>query len=120
MVRESITMDLYFSSTLNEPTGVWCLGLPIEAGICRMITPSMLTVKVCAEILRHAQHGGTGTETAPVSPGHHGDLRVGGPVMVGQRTATTVSLRHSNARSWTPARSPGWTFRGGPVGHRLG
>ena len=49
-MRESITIDLYFSSTVNEPTGVANLGLPNDVGIWRMITPSMLTVKVWAEI----------------------------------------------------------------------
>src|SRR6187397_1434038 len=50
MVRESITTLLSFSSAANEPVGVGCLGLPIEAGICRATTSSMLTVNVCASM----------------------------------------------------------------------
>src|ERR1700722_15550805 len=48
MVRESITTLDCFSSAVNEPIGVGCLGLPIDAGIVRTTWPSMLTVKVCA------------------------------------------------------------------------
>src|SRR5690348_13078279 len=33
IVRESITTLFSFASAVNEPTGVGCLGLPIEAGI---------------------------------------------------------------------------------------
>ena len=48
MVRESMITGDCFSNAVNEPIGVGCLGLPIEAGIVRTTWPSMLTVKVCA------------------------------------------------------------------------
>jgi hypothetical protein len=50
MVRESITTLACFSSAENDPIGVGCLGLPIEAGMVRTTWPSMLTVKVCASM----------------------------------------------------------------------
>ena len=61
MVRESITTGFCFSSTVKEPTGVGCLGLPIEAGMVRATAPSMLTVKVCLEM------EATPSTAAPVS-----------------------------------------------------
>jgi hypothetical protein len=61
MVRESMmTLDC-FSKAVNDPLGVGCLGLPIDAGICRTTCPSMLTVKVCALI------SATPTVAAPLS-----------------------------------------------------
>ena len=50
MVRESITTGDCFSRAVNEPMGVGCLGLPIDAGICRTTWPSMLTVNVWASM----------------------------------------------------------------------
>src|SRR3979490_1541709 len=40
-----------FSSAVKLPTGVGRVGLPIEAGIVRSISPSLLTVKVWPEML---------------------------------------------------------------------
>ena len=50
IVRESITTLDCFSRAVNVPVGVGCLGFPIDAGICRATTSSMLTVKVCASM----------------------------------------------------------------------
>ena len=61
MVRESMTTGDCFSSAVNEPMGVECLGLPIDAGISRATWPSMLTVNVCASM------SATPTTAAPVS-----------------------------------------------------
>src|SRR5882757_7247824 len=50
IVRESITTGDCFSSAVNEPMGVGCFGLPIDAGISRTTWSSMLTVNVCASM----------------------------------------------------------------------
>ena len=49
-VRESITTLACLSNAVNDPIGVGCLGLPIDAGIWRTTWPSMLTVNVCASM----------------------------------------------------------------------
>ena len=46
MVRESMTTTLCFSSAVKLPTGVANPDLPIDAGISRATSPSMLTVNV--------------------------------------------------------------------------
>ena len=42
MVRESITTLACFSNAVNDPIGVGCFGLPIDAGIWRTTWSSML------------------------------------------------------------------------------
>src|SRR6478735_11537785 len=51
MVRESMTTGFSLPIAVNEPTGVGCLGLPMDAGMVFTTWPSMLTVKVCPLIL---------------------------------------------------------------------
>src|SRR5215207_3413407 len=50
MVRESITTDFSFANAVNVPLGVGNLDLPIDAGISRTTTSSILTVNVCASM----------------------------------------------------------------------
>jgi hypothetical protein len=50
IVRESMITLACFCSAANDPIGVGCLGLPIDAGIWRTTWPSMLTVNVCASM----------------------------------------------------------------------
>ena len=61
MVRESNVTYRSFPSAVKEPVGVGNFGLPIDAGISRATSPSMLTVKVCASM------SATLTTEAPVS-----------------------------------------------------
>lgn len=61
MVRESITTVRCFSSAVKLPIGVGLLGLPIDAGMVRSTSPSLLTVKVCLEMLA------TPSSASPVS-----------------------------------------------------
>src|SRR5512132_1820592 len=50
MVRESITTDFSFANAVNVPLGVGNFDLPIDAGISRTTTSSILTVNVCASM----------------------------------------------------------------------
>ena len=50
MVRESITTVFSFAKAANVPWGVGNLDLPIDAGISRTTTSSILTVNVCASM----------------------------------------------------------------------
>ena len=61
MVRESITTVRSFDKAAKLPTGVGRVGLPIDAGMVRSTSPSLLTVKVCAEMLA------TPSSASPVS-----------------------------------------------------
>src|SRR5215207_120335 len=61
MVRESITTDFSFANAVNVPLGVGNLDLPIDAGISRTTTSSILTVNVCASM------SATPTTAEPVS-----------------------------------------------------
>ena len=120
MVRESITTGLSLPSTVNEPTGVGCLGLPIEAGISRATSPSMLTVKVCAEMSATPTHRRADVEAQRHAAGEQLHLGMGGPELVRHELHGAVVEPLVMARGLRRRDDADGALGGGAVGDRGG